>query len=97
MTLGPENPRSALRLAAGNAWRACAQGGSGISVAASTAAEGSSPADGAARSSAACHQLQTRPWCGRYALPSREFSAETVGAKSRNTVSIQVRALCPAK
>lgn len=39
-------------------------------------------------------QVVSRPWCGRFALPSSEFSAETVGAKSLNTVKLRVRS-CP--
>lgn len=50
----------------------------------------STPAESCGRS-AAHPVIQEQPWCGRYALPSADFSVQTVGAKARNTVKIQVR------
>ena len=33
--------------------------------------------------------ITAQPWCGRYAVPSAEFTAATVGAKSLNTLRLQ--------
>ena len=35
--------------------------------------------------------LRWRDWCGSWALPAARFSASAVGAKSLNTVKLQVR------
>lgn len=34
--------------------------------------------------------IKSLPWCGRYAVPSQDFTAATVGAKSLNTIRLQV-------
>ena len=33
--------------------------------------------------------ITSQPWCGRFTLPSGEFTAATVGAKSLNTLGLQ--------
>lgn len=35
--------------------------------------------------------LVAKTWCGKFAIPSTEFSPETVGAKSLNSAKLQVR------
>ena len=71
------------------------QGGSDISVAhadAGSSAGGEQQSESAQPSTGpGSVQLQSREWCGRYALPAGEFTAESVGAKSLNTIKLQVR------
>lgn len=35
-------------------------------------------------------QISRKQWCGTYAVPSADFHAEVVGAKSLNTIKLRV-------
>ncbi len=74
------------------------QDGSDVSVeVAAEGAEGSSDAPKTTDNGAAAEvTIRSQPWCGRYAVPSQDFMAATVGAKSLNTVRLQVTLLACA-
>ena len=68
------------------------QDGSDVSV--DVATDGAAAASGAMTTSDSGAKaevtIKAQPWCGRYAVPSQDFLAATVGAKSLNTVRLQV-------
>ena len=69
-----------------------AQDGSDVSVEAAEegAAGGSDASKTTDDGTAAAVTIGSQPWCGEYAVPSQDFIAATVGAKSLNTVRLQV-------
>ena len=69
-----------------------AQDGSDVSVEVATeGAEGSNGAPKPTDDGAAAEvTIRSQPWCGRYAVAWQDFAAAAVGAKSLNTVRLQV-------
>ena len=53
--------------------------------------EGSSASQMPEQSAAAAGaRIESKSWCGRYAVTSADFGPDTVGAKSLNTVALKV-------
>lgn len=67
------------------------QANGSITVTAAEAAAGSTPRLFNSQTARPRLNLRRREWCGSWALPGAEFSAAVVGAKSLNTVKLQVR------
>lgn len=67
------------------------QGGSTITVKPANEASAAAGRDGSSEADRKTLQLSRHEWCGRWVLPSTEFSAAMVGAKSLNTQRLQVR------
>ena len=76
-----------------------APGQDGSDVTVKVASDGAAGTSGATKSAdndtSAEVTIRAQPWCGRYTVPSPDFTTATVGAKSLNTVRLQVQVACP--